>query len=189
MLLSVLVMVAGLALYAAHAGGQDEKKGAEKQPNPTAVMELEKGGTVEMEVYTTDSPITAGNFVKLAEKKFYDGVVFHRVIPGFVAQTGDPTGTGMGGPGYTIKDEKTPYKHDKGAVGMAKTSQPDSAGSQWYICLEPQHQLDSGYTVFGKVTKGMDLVEKIKIGDKIKTLRMKQPEAKKADEQKPAEEK
>ena len=152
-----------------------EADNPEKKPaNPVAVIQLEKGGTIEMELYAKDTPITANNFIKLVNEKFYDGLKFHRVEPGFVVQTGDPKGTGMGGPGYTIKDEKSPYKHVRGAVGMAKSSLPDSAGSQWYICLDDASFLDGNYTVFGKVIKGMEYVDKIEVGDKMKSVTMKQ---------------
>lgn len=137
---------------------------------PVAVVEMENGKIFEIQLFLKEAPITAGNFIKLVQAKFYDGLIFHRVEPGFVAQTGDPTGTGRGGPGYTIQDEPTPFKHEKGAVGMAKTSQPNSAGSQWYICLEDAHFLDGRYTVFGKVIKGMENVEQIKVGDRIKQI-------------------
>jgi peptidyl-prolyl cis-trans isomerase B (cyclophilin B) len=146
----------------------------QKPNNPVAVIQLEKGGTIEMELYPKETPITANNFIKLVNEKFYDGLKFHRVEPGFVVQTGDPEGTGTGGPGYTIKDEKSPYKHVRGAVGMAKSSLPDSAGSQWYICLDDASFLDGNYTVFGKVIKGMEYVDKIEVGDKMKSVTMKQ---------------
>ncbi len=174
----ILVLAGLIFATVASAANKESKNSASKpqpQKNPIAVVEMEKGGVFEIELYPKEAPITAGNFINLVKKKFYDGIIFHRVEPGFVAQTGDPTGTGRGGPGYTIKDEKTPFKHDKGAVGMAKTSLPNSAGSQWYICLEPAHFLDGNYTVFGKVIKGMDVVEKIKVGDKIKKITLRMP--------------
>ena len=142
--------------------------------NPVAVIELANGGAIEMELYADDTPNTVANFVKLVNKKFYDGLTFHRVEPGFVVQGGDPEGTGQGGPGYTIKDEESHNLHVRGAVGMAKSPQPDSAGSQFYICLEAAPHLDGGYTVFGKVIKGMEYVDKIKVGDKMKSVTMKQ---------------
>ncbi|MDH7482855.1 MAG: peptidylprolyl isomerase [Armatimonadota bacterium] len=174
-----VLIITGFILATATLAATKESKNPTSKPqpqkNPIAVVEMEKGGTFEIELYPKEAPITAGNFINLVKKKFYDGLIFHRVEPGFVAQTGDPTGTGRGGPGYTIKDEKTPFKHDKGAVGMAKTRLPNSAGSQWYICLEPAHFLDGNYTVFGKVIKGMDVVEKIKVGDKIKKITLRMP--------------
>ena len=145
-----------------------------KADNPIAVIELAKGGTIEMELYADDTPNTVANFIKLVNKKFYDGLTFHRVEPGFVVQGGDPEGTGQGGPGYTIKDEVSHNLHVRGAVGMAKSQLPDSAGSQFYICLDDTPNLDGGYTVFGKVIKGMEYVDKIQVGDKMKTVRMRQ---------------
>ena len=126
------------------------------------------------------------NFIKLAKKGFYDGLTFHRVIPGFVAQGGDPAGDGSGGPGYTIKGEFTEngvnntQKHVKGAVAMARTGIPDSAGSQFYICLDAQPALDGKYAVFGQVVKGMDYVEQIQVGDKMSKVTITQGAPKKA---------
>lgn len=107
------------------------------------------------------APLTVNNFIFLARQHFYDGLTCHRVIPGFVAQCGDPTGTGNGGPGYTIPDEPSPLTHVEGAIAMAKTNAPNSAGSQFYIVLAPQPQLDGKYTVFGQVTSGLDAAKQI----------------------------
>ncbi len=126
-----------------------------------------KYGDVTIELYPQDAPQTVENFIKLVKEGFYDGLTFHRVIPGFVAQGGDPKGNGSGGPGYTIKDEFNQRKHVTGTVAMARPNKPDSAGSQFYICLAPQPHLDGKYTVFGQVTDGMDAVKKIKQGDKM----------------------
>ncbi|MCC6446634.1 MAG: peptidylprolyl isomerase [Armatimonadetes bacterium] len=138
--------------------------------NPVATIEMQKGGKIIIELYPKASPGTVVNFIKLINKKFYDGVTFHRVEPGFVAQGGDPNGNGTGGPGWTIKDEYNDLKHARGSVAMAKTSAPDSAGSQFYICLAPAPFLDGKYTVFGKVVKGMDVVDKIRVGDRMKRV-------------------
>lgn len=165
----------------------EQKEEVKVQKNPVAVIEMEKGGIIEFELFVKDAPISAENLIKLANKKYYDGLVFHRVVPGFVAQTGCPEGTGMGGPGYTIKDEASPRKHIKGAVGMAKTTAPDSAGSQFYFCLESAHPLDGNYTVFGQTIKGMDVVSKIKVGDKMKKMTIRMPEEPKAEEPKAEE--
>ena len=135
-----------------------------------AVIELEKGGRVVFEFYPKDAPNTVDNFIKLTNKGFYNGLTFHRVVPGFVAQGGCPLGTGTGGPGYKIKAEFNSQKHLKGGVAMARSQHPDSAGSQFYICLEPQPGLDNQYTVFGQVIEGMELVEGIKIGDVMKKV-------------------
>ncbi len=141
------------------------------EPLPQAVIETGKG-TIKLELYEDDAPNTVANFISLAEDGFYDGLTFHRVVPGFVTQGGDPQGTGRGGPGYRIKAEVNARKHVKGALGMARSSHPDSAGSQFYICLDAIPHLDSGYTVFGMVTEGMDVVEKIEKGDSMKTVKI-----------------
>ena len=140
----------------------------------TAIIELEKGGTIELELYPDLAPITVANFQKLADKKFYDGLTFHRVEPGFVVQGGDPNGNGSGGPGWTIKGEFTTKKnHIRGTLAMARTPDPDSAGSQFYICLGPAPFLDGKYAIFGQVTKGMELVDGIRVGDKMKSVVVK----------------
>jgi cyclophilin family peptidyl-prolyl cis-trans isomerase len=118
-------------------------------------------GDIKLELYPKDAPQHVNNFVFLAREGFYDGVTFHRVIPGFVAQAGDPTGTGNGGPGYTIADEVNSRQFLDGTLGMAKTSQPDSAGSQWFIDYAPQPSLDGNYTVFGQLVEGRDVLDKI----------------------------
>lgn len=135
-----------------------------------AVIEMKKGGRIVFEFYPKDAPMTVDNFIKLANKGFYDGLKFHRVIPGFMAQGGDPLGDGTGGPGYTIKDEFNSRKHIAGTVAMARTMEPNSAGSQFYICFEPQPHLDGQYTVFGQVIEGMDVVNKIQQGDVMKKV-------------------
>ena len=143
-----------------------------KKVKQTAVITMDKGGEIAIEFFPEDAPKTVENFVTLAKKGFYDGVTFHRVIPGFMAQGGDPKGTGAGGPGYTIKAEFNKQKHVRGAVAMARTDDPNSAGSQFYICFQPQPHLDGQYTVFGKVTSGMEVVDKIKVGDKMKAVKI-----------------
>jgi peptidylprolyl isomerase/peptidyl-prolyl cis-trans isomerase B (cyclophilin B) len=149
----------------------DAKRGS-KKVKQSAVITMEKGGEIVIDFYPEDAPKTVENFVTLARKGFYDGVTFHRVEPGFVAQGGDPKGTGMGGPGYTIKAEFNERKHVRGTVAMARTQDPDSAGSQFYICFKPAPFLDGQYTVFGIVTKGMDVVDGIKVGDKMKSVKI-----------------
>jgi peptidyl-prolyl cis-trans isomerase B (cyclophilin B) len=144
--------------------------------NVRAIIKLAKGGKIVIKFYPKDAPESVANFIKLAKKGFYDGLAFHRVIPGFVAQGGDPNGDGSGGPGYTIKGEFTengvnnPQTHVPGAVAMARTNVPDSAGSQFYICLAPQPALDGKYAVFGQVIEGMDLVQQIQVGDKMEKV-------------------
>lgn len=136
-----------------------------------AVVDVEGRGKFVIELNLEKAPKTAGNFIKLAKEGFYNGLTFHRVVPDFVVQGGDPNGNGTGGPGYTIPFEETGLKHDDGAVAMArKGDDKNSAGSQFYICLGPQHQLDGDYAVFGKVIQGMDVVRKIQQYDIMKEV-------------------
>lgn len=137
----------------------------------TAVVETNMG-TFSFKLYQEDAPQTVASFVKLANKGFYDGLIFHRVIEGFMIQGGDPTGTGTGGPGYTIKAEFNDNKHVAGAVSMARSGDPDSAGSQFFVCLDPAPHLDGQYTLFGQVVDGMDVVSAI---GKVKTDRGDRP--------------
>ena len=131
-------------------------------------------GTMTIEFFEQDAPKTVANFVKLAESGFYNDVKFHRVIPNFMVQGGDPTGTGSGGPGYTIPDELTGDNqyHDRGVLSMANTGRPNSGGSQFFICHSRQNtaHLDRKHTVFGKVTDGIDVVDMIRQGDQIKSI-------------------
>lgn len=137
---------------------------------PTATIEMAKGGTIKLQFYPDVAPATVANFIKLAEAGFYDGLTFHRVEPGFVVQGGDPNGNGTGGPGYNIKAEFSSKPHLRGTLAMARSQDPDSAGSQFYICLAPAPFLDGKYTVFGQVTSGMDVVDGIRVGDKMKKV-------------------
>ncbi|MFQ5694111.1 MAG: peptidylprolyl isomerase [Nitrospinota bacterium] len=146
-----------------------------------AAIDMEKGGSIILRFYPRQAPNHVANFVHLARKGFYDGVMFHRVIPGFMAQGGDPRGTGMGGPGYTIQAEFNELLHRRGTLSMARTPDPNSAGSQFFICFQPQPRLDHKYTVFGQVLEGMDVVDGIAPrdpaaggppGDKMKTVRV-----------------
>ena len=134
--------------------------------NRTATIETGKG-TIKFELYEDLAPITAGNFIELAGKNFYDGLKFHRVEPSFVIQGGCPYGTGTGGSGKNIPLEVTPnLKHgDAGAVAMARSNDPNSASSQFYITLGPAAFLDNNYAVFGRVTEGLDVVKQIRVGD------------------------
>jgi cyclophilin family peptidyl-prolyl cis-trans isomerase len=148
-------------------------KAPEVKPEPpkidpekvVAVIDMQKGGKIVFEFYPKDAPKTVDNFIALVNKGFYNGLKFHRVIEGFMAQGGDPKGDGTGGPGYNIRDEFNSRKHIKGSVAMARTQMPNSAGSQFYICFEPQPHLDGQYTVFGQVIEGIDVVDGIKQGD------------------------
>ena len=136
-----------------------------------ATITFENGEKIMIELYEEAAPGTVANFEKLANEKFYDGVTFHRVIPGFVAQGGDPTGTGAGGPGYSIKceTEGNPHKHVAGSLSMAHAGK-DTGGSQFFLVHEPQPHLDGVHTVFGQVTEGMDVVLRIKQGDVMKSV-------------------
>ena len=138
--------------------------------NAAAIIEMAKGGRIVLEFYPKDAPNTVDNFIKLTKKGFYDGLKFHRVIPGFVAQGGDPLGNGTGGPGYKIKAEFNSQKHLLGTLSMARSQDPDSAGSQFYICLAAQPHLDGEYTVFGQVIEGIELVTGIQKGDVMKKV-------------------
>ena len=139
---------------------------------PAAVIIMEKGGEFRIDFYAEDAPKTVENFVTLAKKGFYDGLTFHRVQPGVLVHGGDPRGDGSGGPGYTIKAEFNKQKHVRGAVAMARLVSPDSAGSQFYIMLAGASELDGQYAVFGKVTSGMEVVDRIALGDKMKTVKI-----------------
>jgi len=125
-------------------------------------------GTIELELYAEHAPKTVNNFVVLAKDGYYDGITFHRVIPDFMIQGGDPTGTGRGGPGYKFEDETrgNPLKHDTGVISMANAG-PNTNGSQFFITHSPQPHLNGKHTVFGKVTKGQDVVDAVKQGDKM----------------------
>jgi cyclophilin family peptidyl-prolyl cis-trans isomerase len=127
-------------------------------------IETEKGD-LTLELFASDAPITVSNFVYLARQGFYDDTTFHRVIPGYVAQGGDPTGAGNGGPGYFIKDEITERTHVEGALSMANFGYPDTAGSQFFITYKAQPQLDGRYSVFGQLVSGMDVLEQLTPGD------------------------
>ncbi len=142
-------------------------------------------GDLVLELFDKDAPITAGSFLLLVKSGYYDGVTFHRVEPNFVIQGGDPTGTGNGGPGFTIPDELKPsLKHTRGTLSMAKTALPDTGGSQFFIVTGPASHLDMKHSVFGKVLKGMDVVDKIQVGDKMEkvTVEKESPDAPVAEE-------
>jgi peptidyl-prolyl cis-trans isomerase B (cyclophilin B) len=136
----------------------------------TGVITLDNGQEIRLEFYPADAPKTVENFLALARKGFYDNLTFHRVVPDFVVQGGCPKGNGTGGPGYTIPAEFNTQKHVRGTVAMARSQHPDSAGSQFYICYGPTPHLDGNYTVFGRVTSGMEHVDRIKQGDRMKSV-------------------
>lgn len=135
--------------------------------NPIVTITMKDGGVMKLELYPDIAPITVQNFVDLANKGFYNGLIFHRVIKGFMIQGGDPEGTGCGGPGYSIKGEfahngvKNDLKHTAGVISMARSMMPDSAGSQFFIMHKDSPHLDGEYAAFGKITEGMDVVNKI----------------------------
>lgn len=135
--------------------------------NPIVTITMENGGVMKAELYPEIAPESVNNFISLINKNFYDGVIFHRVIRGFMIQGGDPEGTGCGGPGYSIKGEfssngfKNDLKHTEGVLSMARTMIPDSAGSQFFIMHKNSPHLDGQYAAFGKITEGMDIVNAI----------------------------
>ncbi|MFZ3131350.1 MAG: peptidylprolyl isomerase [Desulfosporosinus sp.] len=139
----------------------------ELKENPVVTIEMENGSMIKIELYQSIAPQTVKNFVSLVSQGFYDGLIFHRVIPGFMIQGGDPNGTGMGGSKQTIPGEfsgngfKNDLKHDRGAVSMARTSAPNSASSQFFIVVKASSHLDGQYAAFGKVIEGMEEVDRI----------------------------
>ena len=135
--------------------------------NPIVTIEMENGNTMKAELYPEVAPNTVNNFISLVKKGFYDGTIFHRVIPGFMIQGGDPDGSGMGGPGYSIKGEFTgngfrnELRHTKGVLSMARTMDPNSAGSQFFIMVDDAPHLDGQYAAFGMVIEGLDEADRI----------------------------
>ena len=135
--------------------------------NPIVTIEMENGGVIRAELYPDVAPNSVNNFISLIRKGFYDGLIFHRVIPGFMIQGGCPNGNGMGGPGYSIKGEfthngvKNDLKHDRGVLSMARAMHPNSAGSQFFIMVEKAPHLDGDYAAFGKVIEGMEVADAI----------------------------
>ena len=135
--------------------------------NPVVTITMENGSVMKAELYPEIAPNTVNNFISLINKGFYDGIIFHRVIPGFMIQGGDPQGTGMGGPGYQIRGEfatngfKNDLKHTKGVLSMARTMVPDSAGSQFFIMHANAPHLDGQYAAFGQVTEGLEVIDQI----------------------------
>lgn len=135
--------------------------------NPIVTITMENGDVMKFELYPDIAPISVNNFISLIQKNFYDGLIFHRVIKGFMLQGGDPEGTGMGGPGYSIKGEfssngvDNDLKHTEGVLSMARSMHPNSAGSQFFIMHKNAPHLDGSYAAFGKITEGMEVVNKI----------------------------
>ena len=171
--IAVIILVL-VTLLSASCAGEAPKRKTYSAPPPmtintskqyTATIETEKGNVV-LELFASDVPVTVNNFVFLAGEGFYNGTTFHRVIPGFMAQGGDPTGTGTGTPGYSFADEFTEHTHVAGALSMANSG-PDTNGCQFFITYAPQQHLDGKHSVFGQLIEGMDVLEKIKQGDTI----------------------
>ncbi len=176
---SLFFMLMASLLYAATS---------QPETGRVAVIETNKG-TIKAYLYEKDAPITTKNFIELADRKFYDGLKWHRVVPRFVIQGGDPSGNGTGGSEKKIQLEVTPkLRHNAaGILAMARTNDPNSATSQFYITLEPQPMLDMNYAVFGKVFEGLDVIQKIQQGDVMKTIRIIDPSKPDAKEPKPVD--
>lgn len=165
------MVVLGMSVMLAGCSGQQGNKGnvVQAQPlknNPVVTMEIKDYGTVTLELYPEKAPNTVNNFVTLANSGFYDGLIFHRIIEGFMIQGGDPEGVGMGGPGYSIPGEfsgngyeNNDLVHTKGVISMARSQSPDSAGSQFFIMSADSPHLDGQYAAFGQVTSGIEIIE------------------------------
>ena len=146
---------------------QDNEQATPEGKKPIVTITMENDDQIKLELYPEIAPNTVANFISLADKGFYDGLIFHRVIPGFMIQGGDPLGNGTGGPGYAIKGEfssngfQNDLKHERGVISMARSSDPNSAGSQFFIMVEDSPQLNGEYAAFGKVIEGMETVDEI----------------------------
>jgi peptidylprolyl isomerase/peptidyl-prolyl cis-trans isomerase B (cyclophilin B) len=148
----------------------DELRELAKEAETVHARIATEKGTIVFRFYPLDAPQHSAAFIKLARAGFYDGLTFHRVEPGFVIQGGDPDGNGTGGPGYQLDAEFNEHKHVTGTVAMARSSNPNSAGSQFYICLGDAPFLNRQYTVFGQVVEGQDVVDAIRVGDVMTTV-------------------
>lgn len=175
----LLISAAGIAGCGSQAPGSSTGQAAKKTESggttvnssqtkdPIVTIEMENGGIIKIELYPKIAPNTVKNFISLVQKGFYNGLTFHRVIPGFMIQGGDPSGNGTGGPGYSIKGEfsangfDNTLKHTRGVVSMARSKDPNSAGSQFFIMVADASYLDGQYAAFGKVTEGMNVVDEI----------------------------
>jgi peptidyl-prolyl cis-trans isomerase B (cyclophilin B) len=157
--IAALLVIAGCGKSASYPDNVKE--------NPTVVITMESGGQIVIELEPKTAPNTVANFISLAKQGYYDGLIFHRVIPGFMIQGGDPQGNGMGGPGYSIAGEFTlngfenNLLHERGVISMARTRHPDSAGSQFFIMVDSAPHLDGQYAAFGRVIEGMETVDAI----------------------------
>lgn len=166
--LTFLFILSGCGTTNNDQSSNGSTKPAQKiEDNPIVTIEMENSDIVKMELYPNVAPNTVNNFISLVESGFYDGLIFHRVIPDFMIQGGDPEGVGTGGPGYNIKGEfeendfENSIKHERGIVSMARSQAPDSAGSQFFIMVADSSNLDGSYAAFGKVIEGMDAVDTI----------------------------
>ena len=160
-------LILAILLLALAAAGVLPAMAEESVEHPMATIEMADGGVMRLELYPEIAPITVKNFIDLANSGFYDGLIFHRVIAGFMIQGGDPTGTGMGGPGYQIKGEfaangvKNDLSHERGVISMARAMDYDSAGSQFFIMHADVPQLDGQYAAFGRVIEGIEVVDAV----------------------------
>lgn len=166
-LIAFILIIAALIGGCGNKNSSESKGNSKKTTNPIVTIEMEDGAKIKIELYPNIAPNTVNNFVYLVKKGFYNGLIFHRVIPNFMIQGGDPSGNGTGGPGYSIKGEfssnqfNNSLKHTRGVISMARAQDPDSAGSQFFIMVADSSQLDGNYAAFGKVTEGMEEVDKI----------------------------
>ncbi|MFC1585368.1 peptidylprolyl isomerase [Fibrobacterota bacterium] len=172
-LVFILLLIFEISLYSqSTASGKKFNKNYDNTKQIFAVIETHEG-PMELELFFKEAPNTVANFTDLAKSGFYDGLIFHRVIQGFMVQGGDPKGDGTGGPGYTIDDERNDLKHGAGTLSMANSG-PNTGGSQFFITHMPQPHLDGKHTIFGKVVKGFDAVTRIEKGDVIKNIKIKE---------------
>ncbi len=167
-LIAIFVLMTSLVFVGCNADVDNVDKGEETMKNPVITIEMENGKTIKAELYPEKAPNTVNNFISLASSGFYDGLIFHRVISGFMIQGGDPAGIGTGGPGYCIKGEfalngftQNDLKHERGVLSMARAASMDSAGSQFFIMHKNASHLDGQYAAFGKVTEGIEVVDEI----------------------------
>lgn len=170
-----------VAVAMSSCGKKEEPVAAKPEPAPVVsdirIILKTNQGDIKATLFASKAPITVASFLNLARRNFYDGLAFHRVVEDFVIQGGDPDGNGKGGPGYLLPNEIAPgLKHDKkGVFSMARKSKPDTAGSQFFITLGPAPHLDGGYSIFGEVTGGLEVVEQIEVGDKMVDIEILDP--------------
>ena len=173
LLLALTLLLGGLQLQAQDQATQEQKDSAQAQKDPAqlyAIMETDKG-TMEFRLYKSVAPVTVASFVNLATRGFYDGLTFHRVVPNFMAQGGDPEGDGTGGPGYQFEDEIALRHNDAGLLSMANAG-PDTNGSQFFITHLPTPHLNGAHTVFGKIVSGREVIWELQVGDVIQSIRI-----------------